>query len=175
MKAKGHLATLVGEHVQIIDPHQSDLKPINENEEEEDPAAEVAATLSHIKIRESLTKDQMNNRRRLSLTAHIGDSDRQIAKHIEDHQMELLSVRRDSTDAIKIMQHNRMSIVTEPDEDSEVVPSDAEPMKLVLDDQSIFYKKSPVLSYLRAGLGSIVTLLIFALFFLVHAVRIGSG
>ena len=170
MRSKGHLAKLVGEHVQIIDPHQTDLKPINENEEEQ----EHNKTSSH-SVHTNLTQDQLNNRRRLSVTAHIHDTDREIVKHIEDNQMGLLSVRRDSIDAIKIMAKNRMSVVTEPDEEDEVVPSDAEPMKLVLDDQSVLYKKSPFISYLRAGAGIIPTLLLFAFFFLVHGVRIGSG
>jgi hypothetical protein len=179
MKSRGHLAQLVGEHVQIIDPPHTDLKPINEKEEEEDTEAEEEETdgknVSKVNPHGSLTADQLSNRRRLSVSAHIHDSDRQIARHIEDHQMDLLSVRRDSFDAIKIMEHNRMSIVTEHDEDTEVVPDDAEPMKLVLDDQSIFYKKSPLIAYLRSGYGAIATVSIFLFFFLVHGVRIGSG
>jgi ABC-type multidrug transport system fused ATPase/permease subunit len=47
-------------------------------------------------------------------------------------------------------------------------------MKLVQDDQSVYYKKSPILSYLRAGPGVIVTVFIFIFFFLVHGVRISS-
>jgi hypothetical protein len=61
------------------------------------------------------------------------------------------------------------------DDDAEVIPDDAEPMKLVLDDQSVFYKKSPVIAYIRSGYGAIVTISIFLFFFLVHGVRIGSG
>ena len=61
------------------------------------------------------------------------------------------------------------------EEESEVIPQDAEPMKLVLEDQSVNYKKSPVLVYLRAGNGLIATVLIMLSFFLVHGVRIGSG
>ena len=55
------------------------------------------------------------------------------------------------------------------------VPDDAEPMKLVLEDQSIFYKEIPIWSYLKAGSGVVITLIIFAFFFLVHVIRITSG
>jgi hypothetical protein len=192
MKSRGHLAQLVGEHVQIIDPPHTDLNPIDENEEDEDDEEnekkeekEVDGSeettnnkhAGHGSLHDKLTADQKNSRRRLSVTAHIRDSDRQIARHIEDHQMDLLSVRRNSHDTIKIMEQNRMSIVTEPsDEDgSEVMPSDAEPMKLVQDDQSIFYQNSPVIAYLRAGYGTIATVVIFLFFFFVHVIRIGSG
>jgi hypothetical protein len=101
MKAEGDLATLVGEHVQIID--HTDHKTIKNN---------IKAT-------------------------------------------DLLTIT--------------------PEEDTEVIPQDSEPMKLVLDDQSIFHKKSPVMAYLRAGYGTIATVSIFLFFFLVHGVRIGSG
>jgi hypothetical protein len=179
MESRGQLSRLVGEHVQIIDPLQTDLKRIDEHGEEDEKQEELTASRSDAVLpypNEGLTANQLNNRRRLSITAQIDQSDHQIARHIEDHQMDLLSVRRDSFNAIKIMEKNRMSIVTEHDDDSdEVMPSDAEPMKLVQDDQSIFYKKSPVMAYMRAGAGFIATVSVFLLFFLVHGVRIGSG
>jgi hypothetical protein len=66
-----------------------------------------------------------------------------------------------------------MSVVTL---DSEApIPSDAEPMKLVLEDQSINYKEIPFITYLKSGTGVLITLAVFVLFFLVHGVRIFSG
>ena len=58
---------------------------------------------------------------------------------------------------------------------NEPIPEDAEPMKLVLEDQSIYYKEIPIWSYLKAGTGVIITLIIFAFFFVVHVIRITSG
>ncbi len=62
----------------------------------------------------------------------------------------------------------------EEDQD-DVVPTDTKPIKLVLEDQSINYKGSSVLAYLAAGYGVVTTLAIFAFFFLVHVLRVGSG
>ena len=59
--------------------------------------------------------------------------------------------------------------------DIDPVPEDSEPMKLVLEDQSIYYKEKPIWSYLKAGAGVIISLIIFAYFFAVHVVRITSG
>ncbi len=62
------------------------------------------------------------------------------------------------------------------DEMKEVIPHEEDPpMRLVLDDQSVFYKMSPVWAYFQAGYGAIVTILVILLFFMVHGVRIGSG
>lgn len=58
------------------------------------------------------------------------------------------------------------------EDDDQIIPDDAEPMKLVLDDQSVFYKKSPVLSYLRAAPGLFWTSLMIVFFFFVYGMRL---
>ncbi len=80
--------------------------------------------------------------------------------------------------ADQIVQRNEISHMSEANADTSLdspVPTDADPIKLVLEDQSIKYPVSPFVSYLRAGNGALLTLLLFAFFFLVHGVRIGSG
>jgi hypothetical protein len=164
MSRRGDLARLVGEHVQIINP----------------PAYEAEVTSpKHVSEPQSLTPQQLHNRRRLSTTGDISDSE--ISAHIEAKiQNELLCVNgQNSNNLIKALETNRMSIVSESDEPNEedvaVVPDDAEPMKLVLDDQSVFYKKSAFAVYLQAGWGSTLTSVIVFFFYIVYLARIGGG
>ncbi len=79
--------------------------------------------------------------------------------------------------SFSIEAHEEVSEEHEEDvEMKHVIPNEEEPpMRLVLDDQSVFYKKSPMWAYMRAGYGAVVTILVVLLFFLVHGVRIGSG
>jgi hypothetical protein len=129
MANKGHLANLVGEHVQIVDPTPE----------------------PHL---------DKNNEHKMPI-------------HIENNQLALMGSVYSRRDSISLMERNRMSVVTL---DSEApVPSDAEPMKLVLEDQSVNYKQIPFITYLKSGTGVIITLAVFVLFFLVHCVRIFSG
>ncbi len=164
MKQKGDLARLVGEHVQIIEPTHT-LQPHEAPEQ-----LELTSTAE-------LTPEQIQNRRRLSRTLHISESDdAEIAKYIEAGQNGLLGNGRESNDVITVLERNRMSIVTESDESDEPVrPDDAEPMKLVQDDQSVLYKKSAFVSYFRSGWGFTITALIIFFFYVVYLPRIGGG
>lgn len=164
MKNRGHLSQLVGEHVQII-----------EEEEEPEPCTQSDASADEPAASTNLNSSQINNRRRLSLNRHIKTTDENLAIHIENSQFALMGGHHLRQDSIKVFERNRMSVVTIDNEDATVVPSDAEPMKLVLEDQSIYYKVPAILSYLKAGTGVVLTVLLFAFFFLVHGVRIGSG
>ena len=92
---------------------------------------------------------------------------------IESNQLMLLGGDHLRRNSISLIERNRMSIVTL--ESEAPLPSDAEPMKLVLEDQSIDHKDIPILTYLTSGMGVLITLSIFALFFLVNLVRIFSG
>lgn len=177
----GHMATLVADHVQVVDQPGRGLNPISENEE---PVKQpFNQTISRL---DDLTDEQRLNRRRLSITANYSiDNEQDIIQHIEENQLSFLSVKRDSQetrDPIRIIEQNLMSTMThmhdeseEHEDEDELNPSDSEPMKLVLDDQSVNYKKSPMLAYLRAGYGIVPSILLFMFFFLVHGVRIGSG
>lgn len=106
--------------------------------------------------------------------------------HLSDTQLETKAHNIKSTDVntvldqnksslIKALEKTRQSIVSASDSIDVVIPSDAEPMKLVLEDQSVNYKISPGLLYLKAGWGLIITLLIYGFFFLVYAFRVGTG
>lgn len=82
---------------------------------------------------------------------------------------------RDQPSLLRSIEKSRLSIVSASGSIDVVVPNDAEPMKLVLEDQSVNYKVWPSLIYLRAGWGVIISLLIYAFFFLVYIFRILSG
>lgn len=69
----------------------------------------------------------------------------------------------------------RVSVVSVSDSIDVVIPSDAEPMKLVLEDQSVNYNISPSWLYLKAGWGALITLAVYAFFFIIYGFRIGSG
>jgi hypothetical protein len=165
MKNKGHLYQLVGEHVQIID------------EEEELPETlYLARTYSQgSDSSTSLNTTQLNNRLRMSFKKYMQPTDENMAIQIENVQLNLINGEHTGRDSVNVFERNRMSLVTENREEETVIPSDAEPMKLVLEDQSVYYKKLALKCYLKAGTGVLVTLTLFAFFFLVHGVRIGSG
>jgi ABC-type multidrug transport system ATPase subunit len=112
-----------------------------------------------------LSRAQLENRQRLSNRFHTFINDEILASKIEDNQLRM---------TINPIARKGMSIASQLEPD-EPVPEDAEPMKLVLEDQSIHYKKSPALAYMQAGTGVFISVSIVALFFLVHGVRIGSG
>ncbi len=167
MKNKGHLSTLINEHVQLIE------------EEEEELELESATPLETYRMSNSkLNSSQITNRRSFSVAYNNAKkTDENLAIHIEKLQMGLIGSEGVSRrDSIRVFERNRMSIVSTHElEVEEVSPSDSEPMKLVLEDQSVNYKQSPVVSYLKAGTGIGATVSIFIMFFLVHGIRIGSG
>ncbi len=187
MASKGHLAQLVGDHVQIIEPTGDDFETSvqKKNDEKQEPHGQLhgyhhhhghgstssSRRGSHI---ETLKHEQLVNRRRVSINQNMVLNDQNLSKHIENNQLMLIGGEFSRNNSIKVIERNRMSIVT-MDHDDQPMPEDSEPMKLVLEDQSVNYKKIPMLLYLKAGKGTIITVLIFALFFLVHLVRIGSG
>ena len=161
MSNKGHLANLVGEHVQIIDEviePELDDKEMNMS--------------MHIENNQ-LTLMEGNFSRQNSIKLIERNILSTVSMHIENNQMALLGGNYLRKDSIALIERNRMSIRTLKNEAP--VPSDAEPMKLVLEDQSINYKEAPIITYLKSGSGVLITLAIFVLFFLVHGVRIGSG
>ncbi len=173
MKNKGHLSQLIGEHVQIIEENEAEQEPEQINYFLRKNPNELSSSSR------SLNRNQESNRRRLSFNKHVKLTDENLAIHIENVQMHLIGVESPNTrkDSINVFERNRlMSIVTNDGEDdeNEVIPSDAEPMKLVLEDQSVNYKTLAIASYLKSGTGVVVTILLFILFFLVHGIRIGS-
>jgi hypothetical protein len=190
MKNKGHLAKLIGEHVQIIDPASS---PALQKPSHFTLRNEKTSQTHHKNIRrrsdpetKNLTHEQKINRRRFSLTNNIPDNDKYLARQIEENQLSLMGTgthRRFSADIA--LQRNLASMITDvteiPEEDeNEVIPEDAEPMKLVLEDQSVNYKKSPYASYIKAGLCStkcnaIMFLSLVSFFFLSYGTSLGRG
>jgi len=160
MSNKGHLSFLIGEHVQLI--------------EEEEPEQDFQRVGSSSPNSSSmLNENQISNRKNLSLNKKIKTTDENLAVHIEKSQLNLIGIEKmRRSPSVEVFERNRLSVVTI---DDEVVPDDAEPMKLVLEDQSVDYKQLAVVSYLKAGKGTVITLLLFAFFFLVHGLRIGSG
>ncbi len=182
MAKKGLMAKLVSENVQILreseelkrhssstasgltqsHSHQSTLPSISETPDKK----------RHSKSKK-LTKQQSVNRDHLSKLNSMMDTDENMAVLIEANQMLGHTQPRESL--IREIERSRLSIISAATSIEEITPSDAEPMKLVLEDQSVNYKLNPALAYLRAGWGIIATLAIFVFFFLVHLIRILSG
>lgn len=161
MRLKGHLASLVGEHVEILKDTDDYDDPLESESDSRQKNQILNANGILVNVpNELITQEQLSNRRRLSISHGMALSESNIAKHIETHQLQ---------------NQRRLTVVSAFSDQDEVLPSDAEPMKLVQEDQSIHYKVPAIMSYLRAGWGVIITLIIFAYFFLVHVVRILSG
>lgn len=185
---KGHLANLLGEHLELFDPlEEVDDETVTTEELNLKyiPSHRKVSTQDLIpssrrlsSIVENLTPEQILNRKRFSITTHSHTTtEDNLAKIIESHQVNLMGSEPFSRkNSLSVIERNRVSIVSglisEPEyeyestEPKNEVKQDAEaPMKLVLEDQSVNYKKSPILSYLQAGSGIIITLVIFAYFF----------
>lgn len=195
MAKNGHMAKLVTENVQIL-REPEEFKP-EVRRQSSTPVTGLGSTgtasrsFSHHQLTlpsiaevtsdrkfsnsnmEGLTKEQNSNRARLSRLNSIIDTDENLAVLIEANQMLGQNYRRESL--IREIQLARLSIISAATSIEEITPSDAEPMKLVLEDQSVNYKINPGIAYLRAGWGIIATLAIFVFFFLVHLLRILSG
>lgn len=187
MARKGHMAKLVSENVQIL-REPDELSRAHEQKRQSLPGLGAGYLHSHQSTLPSiaevsdrrpskydtLTKEQMQNRQRLSRVNSIMATDENMAMLFEANQM-LGQIAQGQPSLIQEIERSRLSIVSAGTEFDEVMPSDAEPMKLVLEDQSVNYEASPVLAYLRAGWGVIITLAIFIFFFLVHLIRVLSG
>ncbi|CAF0866320.1 unnamed protein product, partial [Brachionus calyciflorus] len=205
MSLRGHLYSLIGEHTETIDEAIEDEF---EEEMEDNISMEGSISLRKKNVKNSLTnasevlltvgglpsiqetdltREQILNRKRLSVSNHIITTEENIAKIIESHQSTLMGTDVYSRRNSFANEKNRVSIVSamlaqpdfeveeeQKDEEEPAKVNDAAPMKLVLEDQSLTYKESPVLSYLKSGTGAIITLIIFAYFFAVHVVRILS-
>ncbi len=176
MKNKGHLSQLIGEHVQLIEENEPEPET-DQQQQASYQRSQSVVSVGSVLNNPNLNSNQLNNRRRLSQTKHILTTDENLSYHIENAQLNLIGGEKNSRkDSVLLFERNRMmSIVTnDEDEHEQVIPSDAEPMKLVLEDQSVNYKQMAITSYLKAGTGIVLTILLFAFFFLVHGVRIGS-
>ena len=132
-------------------------------------------------IANGLSPSQFENRKRLSIVSKKSISetmdDQKLVKYIEKNQLKLIGNQNSNGDPIKTFERNRLSIVSAKPafEEEEPATDDAQPIKLVLEDQSIYFKEKPIWSYLKAGRGAIISLMIFATFFLVHAIRLFCG
>ena len=179
---KGHLATLMRDHIEIIDQPEKN----QEIEKLQIPATlptkpgrrsflDVSQNQRPSFSHDMLTREQLENRRRLSVASqqNMITNEESLMEHIEKNQLTIIGNEYPNSDPIKTLERNRVSFASADEEVPQ--PEDAAPMKLVLEDQSILYKEKPIVSYLKSGTGIIITLLIFALFFLVHLVRILSG
>lgn len=191
MAKKGHMSKLVSENVQIL--RESDELSIAHELKRQSLAA-IGSNSSHLfshslpstlpSIAEvsdrrsskydTLTREQFQNRQRLSRVNSIMATDENMAMLFEANQL-LGQATHGQPSLIQEIERSRLSVVSAGTEFDEVMPSDAEPMKLVLEDQSVKYKVSPLMSYLRSGWGLIFTLAVFVLFFFVHLIRILSG
>jgi hypothetical protein len=160
MAKKGYLAKLITENVQLLK---------NEVESDEETGAENVTNHAQTYDRsisadkrtplsvndlENQTSIQLLNRHRMSIMNNVTMAEQNMAKLIERNSV--------------------ISMATSENND-DLVPSASEPMRLVLEDQSLSYNVPPILPYLRAGNGVIITILYFAFFFLVHLLRILSG
>jgi hypothetical protein len=166
----GHSSTSLGFGSRSFSHHQlHSIHPkLPSIEEGASDKKDIALNNNHI-----LSNEQHHNRTHISQLNSIVDTDENMAVLIEANQMLGQDYPRESL--IREIHRSRLSIVSAATSIEEITPSDAEPMKLVLDDQSVNYKLNPGIAYLRAGWGIIITLTIFVYFFLVHLLRILSG
>lgn len=194
MKLKGHLYLLVGENAETSG--QID----EESYEEGELGSETSGTFEAATINKSRNSLRTENELQLNGLAlppikENGSTHEQFLNRqqiIENHQSTLISTDANSRKGyLEKIKRNRVGIASNVSENPQmftntikeeydaergiVMPEDAAPMKLVLEDQSLTYKKSPFLTYLQAGSGVIITLIVFAYFFAVHVVRILSG
>ena len=166
----GHSSTSIGFGSRSFSHHQlHSLHPTlpSIDEQETDKKTNSSSNLHN------LSKEQHHNRTHISQLNSIVDTDENMAVMIESNQMLGQDYPRESL--IREIHRSMLSIVSAATSIEEITPNDAEPMKLVLEDQSVNYKLNPALAYLRAGWGIIATLAIFVFFFLVHLLRILSG
>jgi len=164
MASEGHLASLVKEHVIIESKtYEKDISDVAAKEIKGDIQLNPKY-LSDDDI--GLTIGQLENRRRVSSILHINDTNESLAKGIERNQLRM---------TIDPILKKNFDLITAELDPEEPVPEDADPMKLVLEDQSINYRKNALVAYMQAGSGVFISISIVVLFFLVHGVRIGSG
>lgn len=179
MAKKGFMAKLVSENVQILrEPESHELKrQMSTGNSHSHSRHSHLPAISETTLKRSfradvLTREQVHNREHLSRLNNMIATDENISMLIEANQI-LGNIGQPSL--IREIQRSRLSIVSSATSIEEITPSDAEPMKLVLEDQSVNYKISPIWTYLKSGWGVIITLAIFAVFFLVNLVRVISG
>lgn len=168
MTKKSYLASYIAGHTTLESvsvPKRLEVMPIkfinHANDDEEQEPVKLPLNSEAV-----LTDRQIANRKRLTLSGRVIVTDDLLSAQIENNQMRV---------TIDPLLKKRISFVTHANHPDEPVPEDADPVKLVLDDQSIFYKENPLWSYMKAGSGVTVSIAIVILFFLVHVVRIGSG
>lgn len=184
----GHIAHLLADDMEKKKKDTQDEPEISINEftskneisKDNEPAKEKINS-KRTSYANALSPFQLENRRRLSVITRksISDTldDGKLVKHIENYQLKLIG--NTTGDPLKTFERNRLSIVSKSleAEKEEEIPStnDTQAAKLVLEDQSIYYKEKPIWSYLKAGRGSVVSILIFSLYFIVHAIRLFCG
>lgn len=165
----GHLARLIGQHV-ISEKNLISEEKFEKFEkirrESASSVGQQSVSSTHVDIHPAnLSPRQLENRCILSVRFNANLDDQTLASKIEANQLRM---------TVNPIARKGLSIASQLEPD-EPVPEDAEPMKLVLEDQSIYYKENPLYSYMKSGSGVCVSVSIVFLFFLVHAVRIGSG
>ena len=187
MAKKGLMAKLVSENVQVMQEPEERIQEMKRQTMSAHHSGSHLYTHSHptmlpaiseISIttlsHDSLDENQFKNRQHVSRLNTILPTDENMAVLIEENQL-LGQTASNHLSLIKEIQRSRLSIVSAVTSIEEIKPADAEPMKLVLEDQSVEYKMSPLWAYLKSGWGAVITLIIFAYFFLVHLLRILSG
>ncbi len=104
--------------------------------------------------------------------------------YLEENQFKVVGFCRGSTasDPIHLLERNRLSIVTRTDtefhddqQESCITPEDSQQMKLVLEDESVNYEKSPAWAYLRASAGAFLSIILYCFFFTTYTFRMGIG
>jgi hypothetical protein len=212
MAKKGHLATIISEHLSDMDRNE-DYEQVDDQDETNPRNIALAyrksrgMSLAHLtgfernikayasnrstnsnksfqddadqhqqqqQVDPSLTMEQIMKRSRLSISYNVPATEANLSMIIESRQMSLVG-SMNAVSAAQVIERNEISVLSQEVNIESPVPTDAEPIKLVLEDQSVKYPVSPFVSYLKAGSGIPITVPLFAFFFLVHGVRIGSG
>lgn len=172
MKSNGHLSHLIGTHSEKL-TQANEFEAPDEislfGDSSKDLFLDASTLLPPVAMLQThVSEIQLANRRNLSITNSMLATDKNIAKHIELNQL----------GDTKYVSKSKLKAVASVSHHHEIHPEDKfneKAMKLVLDDQSVYYNVLPSLSYLKSGSGVTLTLIIFMMFFLVHTIRILSG
>jgi hypothetical protein len=175
MSVNGFLAALYGEHKQLFNISSNDFPTSKHDSELLLPKSLVKSFENqwHLQLplkqhsENDLAYKQMLNRSCVAANNNIVANEHNLAKYIETRSR-LPENLEESVCKNELAQYTS-------NQQSESGSEFRQPMKLVLEDQSIYYKVPAIWAYLKSGYGITVSLVILSYFLGVHVFRVLSG